>query len=222
MNIQYIGELSEQVEKITGKRTDETVPVSFIKSADEIELVDVSPEEPIERAPEEQVDSKRREQQLSQLRELALVLAADIVDHQLQKYLDQRSIVQQFGTNERIPVCVTPRTNVQEMIETAQMIAEKFHGEFIVAYVTQPNLAASDQVALEQKLQVARAASAHIEILEGDDPVSAILDFAKSRGITQLFIGHSRRSGIGSRLRGDPVSKLIQQSRGMDERVFPQ
>jgi two-component system sensor histidine kinase KdpD len=160
MNIQYIGELSEQVEKITGKRTDETVPVSFIKSADEIELVDVSPEEPIERAPEEQVDSKRREQQLSQLRELALVLAADIVDHQLQKYLDQHGMVQQFGTNERIPVCVTPRTNVQEMIETAQMIAEKFHGEFIVAYVTQPNLAASDQVALEQKLQVARAASA--------------------------------------------------------------
>jgi K+-sensing histidine kinase KdpD len=71
-------------------------------------------------------------------------------------------------------------------------------------------------------LEIARTAGARIEILEGDDPVSAILDFARSRGITPLFVGHSQRSGIGPRLLGNPVEKLIQRSRGMDVRIFPQ
>lgn len=222
INIQYVSELREQVESITGKKIRETVPISFIKSADEIELVDAPPQEPIERTPEEQVDLRRREQQLSKLRELALVLAADVVDHQLQRYLEQHGIRQHLGTHERILVCITPRSNMQEMIETARTIAEKFHGELIVAYVNQPEISASDRAALEERLQIARAAGARIEILEGEDPVPAILDFARSKGITQLFIGHSQRSGIGARLLGNPVDKLIQRSRGMDVRVFPQ
>ena len=222
INVQYVAELREQVESITGKSVEETVPVSFIKSADEIEIVDAPPEEPIERTPEEQVDARRREQRLSKLRELALVLAADVVDHQLQEYLEQHGIRQYFGAHERILVCITPRANVPDMIETAKTIAEKFHAELIVAYVNQPNISPSDRAALEDKLQTARAAGACIEILEGEDPVSAILEFAKARRITQLFIGHSQRSGLGPRLWGNPVDKLIQRSRGMDVRVFPQ
>jgi two-component system sensor histidine kinase KdpD len=221
INIQYVSELRDQVESITGKRSNETVPVSFIKSADEIEIVDAPPEEPIERTPEAQVDARRREQRLSKLRELALLLTADVVDQQLQNYLEQHGIRQHLSTQERILVCITPRANVQEMIETARTIAEKFHCELIVAYVNQPNISAPDRAALDERLQIARAAGACIEILEGENPVSAIVDFAKSRGITQLFIGHSQRSGIGARLWGNPVDKLIQRSRGMDVRVFP-
>jgi two-component system sensor histidine kinase KdpD len=222
INIQYVGELHEQVEKITGKHVNETVPVSFIKSADEIEIVDAQPEEPIERTPEQEVNARRREHRLSQLRELALVLAADVVDHQLQDYLEEHGIRQHPGTHERILVCITPRANAQEMIETARIIADRFHGELIVAYVNQPDISESHQAALNERLEAARAAGACVEILEGDDPVTAILDFAKSRGITQLFIGHSQRSGIGPRLLGNPVDKLIQRARGMDVRVFPQ
>ena len=222
INIQYVAELRAQVESITGKHVTETVPVSFIKSADEIEIVDAPAEEPIDRTPEEQVDARRREQRLSKLRELALVLAADVVDHQLQEYLEEHGIRQQFGANERILVCITPRANVREMIDTACVIAERFHGELIAAYVNQPDLSASDRAALEERLDVARSAGACIQILDGDDAVSAILDFAKSKGITQLFIGHSQRSGLGTRLVGNPVDKLIQRSRGMDVRVFPQ
>src|ERR1051326_3305342 len=73
INIQYVGELRDQVERITDKHVTETVPGAFIKSADEIEIVDAPPEEPIERSPEEQVDAAKREQRLSKLRELALV-----------------------------------------------------------------------------------------------------------------------------------------------------
>lgn len=222
INVQYVDELRLKVESITGKRITETVPVSFIESADEIEIVDAPPEEPIERTPEQEMDANRRQRRLSKLRELALVLAADVVDHQLQEYLEQHGIRQHLGTLERILVCITPRANVEEMIETAQMIAGKFHGELIVAYVRQPNISASDQAALEERLRIARDAGARIEILEGEDPVTAILDFAKARGITQLFIGHSQRSGIGPRLLGNPVDRLIQRSHGMDVRVFPQ
>ena len=179
-------------------------------------------EEPIGRTPEEQIDLNRRQQQLSKLRELALVLAADVVDHQLQDYLERHGIRQHLGAQERILVCITPRANAEEMIEAAQIIAERFHGELIVAYVNQANMSASDQEALDEKLHLARAAGGRIEILEGDDPVSAILDFARAKGITQLFIGHTQRSGIGARLLGNPVDKIIARSAGMDVRIFPQ
>jgi two-component system sensor histidine kinase KdpD len=214
INIQYITELRERAEAITGKQVRDTVPVSFLKGADEVEIVDAPAED-------ERPDTGRR-QQLSKLRELALVLAADVVDHQLEQYLEQHGVEQHFGTLERILVCLTPRSNAREMIEAAKTIAEKFHGELIAAYVNQPEIAPSDRAALNERLEIALAAGSHIEILEGDDPVSAILDFARSRGITQLFIGHSQRSGLRARLWGNPVDKLIEQSRGMDVRIFPQ
>ena len=94
--------------------------------------------------------------------------------------------------------------------------------ELIAAFVSQPSLSQADQKALEARLAVARAAGARIEILEGEDPVSAIVDFADARGITQLFIGHSQRSTLRARLFGNPVDRLIDRSRGMDVRIFPQ
>ena len=222
VNIQYVAELREQVEAITGKHVTQTVPVSFIKSADEIELIDAPPEQPIERLPEQQVDAARRGQQLSKLRELTLVLAADVVDHQLSTYLERHGIKQQFGAQERILVCITPRANVHEMIETARTIAERFHGELIVAYVRQPQISPDNQAALDEKLAIAGASGARIEILDGENPIDALLNFARSRGVTQIFIGHSQRTGLWSRILGNPVDQLIRRSQGMDVRVFPQ
>ena len=222
INVQYVAELTAQVESVTGKHVAHTVPVAFLKSADEIEIVDVPPEEPIERSPEEQTHATQREQQLSKLRELTLVLAANVVDHQLVEYLKTQGLNQNFSTHERILVCITPRANVRDMIDTGQTIADRFHGELIVAYVEQPDISSADQVALDEKLQIARDAGACIEILQGEDPVAAILSFVRSHGITQLFIGHSQRSGLWSRLWGNPVDKLIRRSPGVDIRVFPQ
>ena len=238
VNIQYIAELREQVEAITGKHVTQTVPVSFIRNADEIEIVDATAEESSEKSPEEapdaqsdvqrdaqsdaQRDPQRTRQGLSRLREIALVLAADVVDHQLNDYLDSHGIDQQYGAHERVLVCITPRANADDMIETASIVAERFHGELIVAYVNQPEISDEDQAVLDAKLAMAQAAGARVEILEGEDPVEAILDFARSKGVTQLFIGHTQRSGIMDRLRGSPVDRLIRLSRGMDVRVFPQ
>ncbi|MBZ5635451.1 MAG: universal stress protein [Acidobacteriia bacterium] len=221
INIQYVDELREKVEAITGKHVDQTVPLSFIQSADEVEIVDAPPEAPMERSAEAQVEIQKREERLSKLRELALVVTADIVDHQLNDYLERHAIKQHFGAHERILVCITPRANMQEMMEIAQIIARRFHGDLIVAYVRQPNISPEDQAALDARLAIANAAAAHIEILEGNDPAEAILAFARSRGITQLFVGHSQRTGL-ARLKGSPLDKLIWEGHGIDVCVFPQ
>lgn len=220
INIQYIKELSEKVEAITGKHVAETVPASFIRSADEIEIIDAPPEEPIECSPEQRLDAEKRQERYSALREMTLVLAADVVDHQLSEYLERHGIKQHFGAQERILVCITPRANANEMIQTAQIFAERFHAEMIAAYVKQPELSEADNMALEEKLSFARSAGAEIEILDGEDPVDSILDFARSRGVTQLFIGHTQT--LKRWPWRDPVDKLIRRSRGMDVRIFPQ
>jgi two-component system sensor histidine kinase KdpD len=221
INVHYVAELREQVEAITGKRMDQTVPLSFIQSADEIEIVDAPPEEPMERTPDEQVEIRKREERLSKLRELALVVAADIVDHQLNEYLERHGIKQQFGAHERILVCITPRANMQEMMEIAQITAKRFHGDLMVAYVRQVNISPEDQSALDAKLAIANAAGVHVEILEGNDPADTLLEFARARGITQIFVGHSQRTGL-ARLKGSPLDKLIWEGHGIDVCVFPQ
>jgi two-component system, OmpR family, sensor histidine kinase KdpD len=222
INIQYVEELRERVEAITGKHVTETVPVAFIQSADEIELVDAPADSPVERSPEARTGAAERQARLLKLRDLTLVLAADVVDKQLADYLASHGIGRHISAQERILVCITPRANARAMIETGRTIADRFHGELTVAYVGQPEISRADQAALDEKLAMARAAGAKIEILEGEDPVDAILDFARARGVTQLFIGHSQRSGIWPHIWGNPVDRLIWRSRGMDVRVFPQ
>ena len=221
INVQYIAELREQVEAITGKKINETVPMSFIKSADEIEIVDAPPVEATEESPEKEAEAQERRERLAKLRELTLTMAADVVEYQLNEYLERHGVRQQFGSHERILVCITPRANVQDMLEEAQIVAGRFHGELIAAYVKQPNISEQDQSALDARLALARAAGAHIEILAGDDPGRALLDFARSRGITQLFVGHTQRRGL-ARFRRGPLDDLIWEGHGMDVRVFPQ
>ncbi len=213
INLQYIEERREPVERITGKRVTQTVPLAFLSTADEIELVDVAPDDCSERT--------IQAQQLSELREIALVLAADVVDRQLEGYLREQGIEQKFGAQERILVCLTPRTNPQKMLASGRRIADRFHGEIFAAYVRQPDVSAIDQTALNKNLQMALQIGAQVETLDGGDPVDTILQFALSRGITQIFIGHSMRKGPLGRFSHSPVDKLLAKPQGIDVRVFP-
>jgi two-component system sensor histidine kinase KdpD len=202
VNLQYIEERRAQVERITGKHVTQTVPLAFINQADEIVIVD---------APA----------QLPELREIALLLTADVIDRQLEGYLKENGIVQNFGTQERIMVCVTPRTSAARMIESGKRTADRFHGDLIVAYVSQPGLAPLDRQALERNLELGREAGARIEMLDGEDPIDTILQFAQARGITQIFVGHTlHRSGLGRFLKS-PVDRLLKKPQGIDVRVFP-
>jgi two-component system sensor histidine kinase KdpD len=214
VNLQYIEEEREKVEAITGKRVTQTIPKAFLYGADEIVVVDMAPQSVA--GSEEKVA-----QQLSALRELALLLTADIVDRQLETYLESRGMDQLWGAHERFLVCVTPRTNASSMIAAAKRSADRFHGELYAAYVEQPELSPRDREALDANLAAARDAGAKIEMLGGEDFVATILDYARSQRITQILIGHSLRHGWWDRLRGGPIDRLISASDGMDLRVFP-
>ncbi|HTR34807.1 MAG TPA: hypothetical protein VMH80_02820 [Bryobacteraceae bacterium] len=222
VNIQYIDELRDRVEKITGKRVEQTVPRSFLNSADEIVVVDAPPEMCIEKA-DSQIEpgSASPAQKLSELREIALLLAADVVDRQLEAYLQRTGTQQTFGTQERIMVCITPRANAGPMIASGRRNADRFHGDLTVAYVRQPEISADDQQALERNLQIARSADARIEILDGEDPIATILKFAHEHGVTQIFVGHSIRLRWWEHFTGTPLDRLIRGANDIDVRVFP-
>jgi len=225
VNLQYIEEYQPQVEKITGKKATTTIPLSFVNLADEIEIVDAPPELCAER---ERVDVAKRDaigalssQQMSELREMALLLAADVVDRQLERYLKSKGIESVCGAQERILVAVKPGVNAQRLIESGRRNADRFHGELFVVYVTSDGLSPEKQQALEANLVIAKALNARIEHVSAEDPVSAIMDFARSHGITQIFVGHSSRDNWWHRKWGGRLDRLIREAEGIDVRVFP-
>ncbi len=217
LNIQHIEELRDTVESITGKRSAHSVPKAFIASADEIEVVDVPEEELVKIG----ADAPAQRARLSQLRELALCLAAEVIEAQLQRYMDLHGIHQAWGTQERILVCVTPRSNAKSMLESGRRNTDRFHGQLLVAYVEQPELNRQDQETLDANLDLARRLGAEAHILSGKDPVEEILRFAKEHRITQIFVGHTQRSRWIPWAR-NPVDRLIEAAEGMDVRIFPQ
>jgi two-component system sensor histidine kinase KdpD len=221
INIQYIDELQERVARITGKIASQTVPRSFLNSADEIVVVDAPPEMCIERSQDDPIGTASPAQKLSELREIALLLAADVVDRQLEAYLQRNGIPQTFGAQERILVCMTPRANARAMVTSGKRNADRFHGDLIVACVRQAEISPDDQQALERNLDIARAARARIEILDGEDPIATLLKFAHEHGITQIFVGHSTHEQWWERFTGTPLDRLIRGANDIDVRVFP-
>jgi two-component system sensor histidine kinase KdpD len=206
VNLYYIRELQDDVAAITGKRPAETVPLDFLKNADDIEIVDAPARE-----------------SLSKLREMALLVAAEVVENELRSYLHSHRIEEIWGTQERILVGITPRSDARPILESGRRNADRFHGELFVAYVRQPNLSAEDESALEKNLTIARELGATIRVLEAHrDPAKALVTFARETGITQIFIGHSMRKGSWQQFRGNPVDRLIDLAKGIDVRVFPQ
>jgi len=222
INLQYIAEYQDRVAEITGKRAAVAVPLAFIQAADDIEIVDAPATEAFLEADRGAAESAaKRQSQLAALRELALLAAADVVDRQLEKYLEEHGIHSQWGTQERILVCITARSDASRMIASGRRNADRFHGELYVVYVEQPGLTAADRESLARNLALAREAGAHIERLPPGDPIDAILKFAEERGITQIFIGHTQRRGWWTRLFGGPVDRLIRRAEGIDVQVFP-
>ena len=224
LNLQHIEERGEDVERITGKRVKETVPERFLYAADEIVIVDVPPELLLERAGQpatadaSPADAPRR---LSELREIALLLAAEVVDKQLEGYLLAHGIEQLWGTQERILVCLTPVSNAQAMIASGRRNVDRFHGELFTVYVRHDRLSEKDEAILEDRLASARLLGAETAALDGDDPVETLMDFARNHRITQIFLGHPSREHWWDRLLGGPLDRLIRAAEGIDVRVFP-
>jgi two-component system sensor histidine kinase KdpD len=212
INLEYIAEQQEFVRDVVGTARRQTVPQAFIDSADEVVVVD---------APAE-ADARLGARPLSLLRQRALLLTADVVDRQLESYLRLHGVRSSWGTQERILVCMTPRANAARMLASGRRNADRFHGELFAIYVMQQHLTDEDRMALDRNVTLARAQQATVETLDGRDPIRTILDYARSHGITQIFVGHHLRRSWRSRLGGTPLDQLIRDAEGLDVRVFPQ
>jgi two-component system sensor histidine kinase KdpD len=211
LNLEYIEEQQAFVKEVTGRTSPDMVPQAFVNRADEVVVVDAPPA----------ADTREEGEQMSRLRQRALLLTADVVDRQLGAYLQVHGIEATWGTQERILVCMTPRANAATMLASGRRNADRFHGELFAVYVNQPNLTAEDRLANDRNALLARAQQAQIAILDSKDPIKAILDYARSHGITQLFVGHNLRRTLRTRFTGSPLDRLIHESEGMDVRVFP-
>jgi two-component system sensor histidine kinase KdpD len=220
LNLQHIEEEREQVEKITGKHVTETVPKQFLGLADEIVVVDVPSEMLLARTGQEPAGPERA-RELAELREMTLLLTAEVVDRQLEDYLEAQGADQTWGAHERILVCLTPRANAPRMLASGKRNADRFRGDLLVAYVEQHGLAAPETDRIERSLDAARALGAAVHVLEGDDPIETILRFALSHRITQIFVGHTLRDTWWRRLTGGPLDQLIRGAEGIDVRIFP-
>jgi len=209
VNLKHIEDQCANVQKLTGEKVTETIPRDFLNTADEIVVVDA----PTEGAPAE----------LAELRQMALFLSADVIDAGLQRYLKKHEIEPEWRPHERLLVCLTPQSNPERMLASARQSAARFHCDVMAIYVKQPNLTSAQETELEAKVARARATGVRVDLLEGDhDPVGTIVQYARSHGITQLFVGYGTKVDWKTRLRGSLISRLIRAAEGMDVRVFPQ
>lgn len=207
VNLQYIDDQREAVERITGKKVTQTIPRGFLNTADEIVIVDTPP--------------SQASPQLSALREKALLLSADVIDAGLQRYLQAHGIEGVWGTHEHFLVYLTPGAPVARMLASARRNAARFHCEVLAVSVEHARLSAAEREAVDGALAEARISGARVDILEGDDPVETVMQYARAHGVTQIFVGQNRKQSWRTRWFGSPMNRLIREARGMDVRVFP-
>jgi len=223
INLQYLEKLRDEVERITGKRASCSIPRGFLdSSADEIVVVDAPAiERLLHRATAPDRAALLAEHKLSRLRELALLVAASVVDHQLESYLRSHGVDQSWGVQERILVCITPGSNAAQMLESGRRNADRFQGEFYVVYVQQSKLPQEKRAILQQNLDYANQLGAQVEVLNDLNATDAILKFARQKGITQIFIGRNTGEGKWPRLWRNPIERLILATEGIDVIVYP-
>jgi len=221
LNLQHIEEKREQVEAITHKHVTQTVPLSFLQTADEIVVVDAPPETRMTVSEDGNNSTKLSQLQLSELREIALLLAADVVDKQLESYLERNGIEQLWGTQERILVCLTPTADAPRMLESGVRNRDRFHGELIAAHLNRPDWSPEQRNKVMEGVELAKKEGAEVVVLDGEDAVSTVLRFARQRGITQIYVGQKGREKWWERCFGSDLDRLIRQAEGIDVRVFP-
>jgi two-component system, OmpR family, sensor histidine kinase KdpD len=205
VNIQHLESLGDVVESITGVRQRETVPDEVVRKADQIELVDMSPEALRRRMAHgniyasDRVDAALshyfRPGNLTALRELALLWVADRVDEYLLAYRTEHGIGGVWQARERIVVGLTGGAEGRTLIRRAARLAEKgAGGEILALHITRGDGLASaspKELAVQRTLVEGLGGSYHTVV--GEDVSTALLDFARGVNATQLVLGSSRR-----------------------------
>jgi two-component system, OmpR family, sensor histidine kinase KdpD len=205
VNIQHLESIADEVEHMTGARVRERVPDWVVRKADQIELVDSSPEQLRRRMlhgniyPKERVSTALnnffRTDNLIALRELALRFLADETDDELLEYLRRHDSKVVWETCERVMVAVTAIPGTDGLLRRAARMASRLKGELDVLHVAASDATRpTERKAIEKLRELTDDVGARWHEVQGDDPARAIATFAQEHQITQIVIGSSQRS----------------------------
>ncbi|HVU12629.1 MAG TPA: DUF4118 domain-containing protein, partial [Phototrophicaceae bacterium] len=228
VNVQHVESRADTVRQITGITIHETVPDSILEMADEIELIDLAPEELRKRLFEGKVYTPERIEtastnffrtgNLTALREMALRLTAERVDHQLQDYMQIKHIAGPWKSADRLMVAVSPSPLSERLIRWTRRMAYNLEAEWLAVYVEPPRLLSEDDKArLARNLALARQLGGEVISTTGSDVIEGLLRVSRQRNVTQIVIGKPAHSPVQELMRGGSiVNRLVRQSGDID------
>jgi two-component system sensor histidine kinase KdpD len=232
VNIQHLESLNDVVEGITGILQQETIPDAVVRAAEQIELVDSTPEALRRRMAHgniygpDKVDAALgnyfRPGNLAALRELALLWLADRVDESLQEYRERHGIAAPWETRERVAVAVTGAPGNDNLIRRASRIATRAKGDLIGVHVRADDglTTPGSGTLLEHRRLVEELGGTYREVV-GSDVATALVQTARAEGATQLVLGASRRSRWDDLTRGSIIGGIIREAgRALDVHVI--
>lgn len=202
VNVQHLESLNDLIGKITGVVVRETLPDSVLEKADQVELVDLPPEELLKRLKEGKIYVTEQAQKalrsffrpgnLIALREMALRKTADRVDSQMQRYRELHGIEETWPVTERLLLAVSSGPGSQRLVRAARRLAARLRAEWLVVYVETPAETRLSEVGRDrvwQTLRLAEKLGAETAVLSGDRPSDAILQYARRRNVSKIVLG---------------------------------
>jgi two-component system sensor histidine kinase KdpD len=224
LNVQHLESRAETVAQIAGAPVRETVPDSIFEQADEIEVIDISPEDLLKRLAEGKVYTADRSQQaiqnffrkgnLTALREMALRLTAERVDHQLRDYMKSQRITETWKSGQRLIVGISPSRSSISLIRWARRMAYTMNATWVGVYVeTSKTLTEKAKLQLLENIKLARQLGAEIQTTADDDVAKALLRVARQQNATQILVGKTRE---GLPFAKGLVHRIIAKSTDVD------
>jgi two-component system sensor histidine kinase KdpD len=231
LNIQHLESVNDVVEDITGVKQRETIPDEVVRTADQIELVDMTPEALRRRMAHgniykpEKVDAALanyfRVGNLGALREIALLWVADRVDEAVEAYRATHGISEPWETRERVVVAVTGAPSGEQLIRRAARMAQRSHGELLGVHVQSGDgLAGPPSELLERHRQLLADLGGEYHEVVGGDVAEALTQFARSENATQLVMGATRRSRFNELTQGSVINRVLRDSGPIDVHVI--
>jgi len=229
MNVQHVESLNDVISQITGIQVRETVPDQVLDRADAVELVDISPEELLDRLREGKVyvpeQAKRAVEHffmrgnLLALRELALRRTAQHVDEDVQEYRAQHGVSVTWPAGERILVCVGPAPSSGRLIRAAARMAAGLRCPWAAVYVEGLGLHTSSE-RLEAHLRLVESLGGEVTRLAGARIAETILSYARRRNVTRIIIGKPTHPRVRDRMRGSLLDAVVRGSGEIDVHVI--
>jgi two-component system sensor histidine kinase KdpD len=229
MNVQHVESLNDVIAKITGVVVRETVPDSVLERAHELKLVDLPPDDLLERLREGKVyvpaqaqraiENFFRKGNLIALRELALRQTAERVDAQMLAYRRAQGIEQTWAATEQLLVAVSPSPSSARIVRAARRMAGALHARWFAVYVeprTARGLSEAAQAQLSQNLRLAEQLGAEVVTLSAEDATAEVLRFARQHNITKIIAGKPVTSRFRDRFRVSLVDRLVRQGGDID------